>query len=67
MYAPEDGPRGPKHVGAVYKRDIWIQIVVFYLLINSAFVGKIILYIYVNFFLHVTLMNISWNAKLIFA
>jgi hypothetical protein len=37
LMLPDDGPNGPKHVGAI-KRDILT--VTFYVLIKSAFVGK---------------------------
>jgi hypothetical protein len=36
---PDDGPNGPKHVGAIY-RDILSVTVAFYVLIKSVFVGK---------------------------
>jgi hypothetical protein len=39
---PDDGPKGPKHVGAI-KRDILRVAVAFCVLIKSAFVGKNVL------------------------
>ena len=37
---PDDGPRGTETCGSHIKRYFKIQIVTFYVLINSAFVGK---------------------------
>ena len=40
---PDDGPKGPKHVGAIKEKIFKIKIVTFYVLIKGAFVGRIIL------------------------
>jgi hypothetical protein len=42
---PDDGPNGPKHVGAI-QRDILSVTVAFYVFIKSAFVGKRVLNLY---------------------
>ena len=41
---PDDGRKGPKHVGAI-KEKILNIIVAFYILIKGAFFGRIILYL----------------------
>jgi hypothetical protein len=37
---PDDGPNGPKHVGAISRDILTVSCGVFYILIKSAFVGK---------------------------
>ena len=43
---PDDGPKGPKHVGVIKGNIIYIKIVTLYVLIKGALVGRIILYTY---------------------